>query len=113
MAELVDKSMPIAVVLYNALSCGEGGAWRGPSKTLLFNGTHGISPRVPLTKLLELDRDIYQYLIALLVVALAWVGEALVMLEGIQITTVIREAFDTMLLKESGHNYDNYGLVNR
>ena len=48
---------------------------------------------------------------ALMVATLAWVGETLVVPEGTRITTMTREAFDNMLLKEAGHNYDNYGLV--
>ena len=38
-------------------------------------------------------------------------GETLVMLEGMQITTMIREVFDNMLLKKSGHNHNYYGLL--
>ena len=33
--------------------------------------------------------------------------------EGTQITTMTRETFDNMLLKEASHNYDNYGLVSQ
>ena len=50
---------------------------------------------------------------ALMVAALARVGETLVVPEGTRITTMTREAFDNMLLKEASHNYDNYGLVSR
>ena len=38
-------------------------------------------------------------------------GKTLVVPEGTRITTITREAFDNMLLKEASHNYDNYGLV--
>ena len=47
----------------------------------------------------------------LMVATLAWEGKTLVVLEGTRITMITREAFDNMLLKEAGHNYDNYGLV--
>ena len=80
-------------------------------KTLLFDVTHGLARRVLLTKLVKLDGDIHPYLFALMVAALARVGETLVVPEGTCITTMMREAFDNMLLKEVGHNYDNYGLV--
>ena len=42
---------------------------------------------------------------------LAWVGKTLVVPEGTRITMMSREAFDNMLLKEAGCNYDNYRLV--
>ena len=38
-------------------------------------------------------------------------GETLVVPEGMQITMIIREAFDDTLLREAGHNYNNYRLV--
>ena len=40
-------------------------------------------------------------------------GQDLGSTEGTRITTMIREAFDNMLLKEASHNYDNYGLVSQ
>ena len=46
-----------------------------------------------------------------MVAALVRAGETLVVLEGMRISMMTREAFDNMLLKEAGHNYDNYGLV--
>ena len=48
-----------------------------------------------------------------MVAALAWVGKTLVVPEGTRISTMTREAFDNMLLKEAGRNYNNYGLVSR
>ena len=48
-----------------------------------------------------------------MVAALAWVGETLVVPEGTRISTMTREAFKNMLLKETSRNYDNYGLVSR
>ena len=81
--------------------------------TLLFDVAHGLARRVPLTKLVELDGDIRPYLATLMVAALAWAGETLVVPEGTRISTMTREAFDNMLLKEASRNYDNYGLVSR
>ena len=46
-----------------------------------------------------------------MVATLAWVAETLVVPEGTHITTMTRGAFDNMLLKEAGCNYNNYGLV--
>ena len=111
-AMLAEKSMPTAVALYDAILFGEGGGQRGPSKTLFFNITHRLARRLLLTKLVELDRDIQLYL-AVLMVSLSWVGEALVLLEGIQIRTITREVFNNIFLKKFGNNYDNYGLVSK
>ena len=108
---LVDKSTPIVAALFDAIPRGKGGKWRGPSRTLLFDVAHGLAHRVPLTKLVELDGDVHLYLTALMVAALVWAGETLVVPEGTRITTMTREAFNNMLLKEASHNYDNYGLV--
>ena len=84
---------------------------RGPGKTLLFDVTHRLTCRVPLTKLVKLDGNVHPYLGTLMVAALAWVGKTLVVPEGTRITTMMREAFDNMLLKEASCNYNNYGLV--
>ena len=80
---------------------------------LLFDVAHGLARRIPLTKLVELDSDVRLYLAALMVAALVQVGETLVVPEGMRISTITREAFDNMLLKEAGRNYNNYGLVSR
>ena len=108
---LVDKSTPVVAALFDAIPRGEGGRWRGLAKTLLFDVAHGLTRRVPLTKLVELDGNVHLYLAALIVATLAWMGETLVVPEGTPTTMMTREAFDNMLLKEAGHNYDNYGLV--
>ena len=79
----------------------------------MFDFACRLAQRVPLTKLVKLDVDICPYLTALMVAALAWVGETLVVPEGTHITTITREASDNMLLKEAGCNYDNYGLVSQ
>ena len=82
MAALVDKSTPTVVALFYAIPRGEGGRWRGPGKTLLFDIPHGLPQRVPLTKLVELDSNVYPYLATLMVATLAWAGKTLVMPEG-------------------------------
>ena len=109
----MDKSTPAAAALFDAIPRGEGGKRRGPSRTLLFDVARGLACRVPLTKLVELDGDVHPYLAALMVAALARVGETLVVPEGMRLSTMTREAFNNMLLKEAGRNYDNYGLVSR
>ena len=109
----MDKSTPAAAALFDAIPRGEGGKWRGPSWTLLFDVARGLTRRVPLTKLVELDGDVHPYLAALMVATLARAGETLVVPEGTRISTMTREAFDNMLLKEAGQNYNNYGLVSR
>ena len=112
-AVLVDKSTPIAAALFDAFPRGEGGKWRGLSRTLLFDAAHRLACRVLLTKLVELDGDIYPYLAALMVATLVRVGKTLVVPEGTPISMMTREAFNNMLLNEAGRNYDNYGLVSR
>ena len=107
-AVLVDKSMPIVAALFDAIPRGKGVKQRGPSRTLLFDIARRLACRVPLSKLVELDSDVRPYL-----AALARAGKTLVVPEGTHITRMTREAFYNMLLKEAGHNYDNYGLVNR
>ena len=97
--------------LFDAIPRGKGGKRRGPSRTLLFDVACGLACQVPLTKLVELDGNVCPYLTALMVAALAQAGETLVVPEGTRISTMTREAFDNMLLKEAGRNYDNYRLV--
>ena len=105
--------MPIVAALFNAIPRGEGGRWRGLSKSLLFNVTRRLARGVPLTKLVKLDRDIHLYHAALMVATLAWAGKTLVVPEGTRITTMMRKAFKNMLLKEGGRNYVNYRLVSQ
>ena len=107
----MDKSTPAAAALFDAISRGEGGKRRGLSRTLLFDVTCGLAHRVPLTKLVELDGDVRPYLAALMAATLVRAGETLVVPEGMRISTISREAFDNMLLKEARCNYNNYGLV--
>ena len=99
--------------IYDAIPCGEGGRQRRPGKTLLFDVTHGLAHRAPLTKLAKLNGDIHLYLTTLIVAALAWAGEALVMQKDTQTIKMTREAFNNVLLNEGGYKYDNYWLVSR
>ena len=105
--------MPAVAALFNAIPRGNGGKQRGPPRTLLFDVARGLARRVLLTKLVELDGDVRPYLAALMVATLARAGETLVVPEGTRISTIRREAFDNMFLKEAGRNYDNYKLVSR
>ena len=98
--------MPIAAALFDAIPQGKVGRQRGPGKTFLFYVTRRLAQRVLLTKLVKLDGDIWPYL-AVMVATLAWVGETLVVPEGVRITIMTREAFDNMPLKEGNCNYDN------
>ena len=74
MAMLVDKSMPAIVALFDFIPCGKGGRQSGLGKTLLFDIARGLAQRVPLAKLVELDRGIHLYLAALMMATLARVG---------------------------------------
>ena len=107
----MDKRTPVVVALFDVIPYGEGGRQRGLGKTLLFDVACGLAQRVLLTKLVKLDGKTHLYLATLMVAALAQVGEALVIPEGMQIMMMTREAFENILLKEASCNCDNYGLV--
>ena len=79
----------------------------------MFDVAHRLACRVLLTKLLELDDDIHPYPTVRMLATLAWVGNALVVSEDMQIMAKTREVFDNMLLKKAGYRYDNYRLVSR
>ena len=110
---LVDNITPTVAVFFDAIPPGEGGSWRGPGKTLLFDITHRLGHKVQPTKLAKLDGSMCPYFTALMVAALAHVGVVLVMPEGMQITTMTREVFNNILPKEDNHNYDKYSLFCR
>ena len=110
-ATLLDKSTPAVVALFDAIPWGEGGRWRGLGKTLLFHIACRLARRVLLTKLVELDEDICPYLATLMMATLVCMGETLLILEGMQIMTMTKEAFGNIFLKEAAHNYDNYRMV--
>ena len=105
MAMLVDKSTPAMAAFYDAITCGKGGRLRELGKTLLFDVNYGLIQRVPLTKLVELDGDIYLYFATLMVATLVWASETLVMAKGTRTMMLTREAFNNMLLKEFSHSY--------
>ena len=67
MATLVDKNTPTVVALCDTIPHGEGVRQRGPSKTLLFDVIYRLVHRIPLTKLVELDKDVCLYLTMLIV----------------------------------------------
>ena len=58
------------VALCDTIPPGEGGRRKGPRKTLLFDIASGLTCRVPLTKLVQLDRDVYLYLATLMAATL-------------------------------------------
>ena len=63
--------------------------------------------------MVEVDGDVCPYLTVLMVATLAQADKTLVVPEGTHITMMTRKAFNNMLLKEAGRNYDNYGLVSQ
>ena len=69
---LVDPSAPSVNNAFtpDVIPRGESGCRRDPSRTLLFDIARGLVQRVPLTKLVELDGDVWPYLAALIVAAL-------------------------------------------
>ena len=86
MAMLVEKSTPAVVALFYAIPLGKEGRRRELGKTLLFSIACELAGRVLLTKLVQLDGNVWPYLSALMVATLAWVGQTLVMSEGTWIT---------------------------
>ena len=112
-ATLVNKNMLTVVAFYNTITHGNRGRWRAFRKTLLFDVAYGLAYRVLFTRFVELDGDIHLYLAAMMMATLGWAGEALVIPEGMKITTMTREAFCNMLLKEASHNNNNYRLFSR
>ena len=112
-AALVDKLTPAMVALFDTIPHSKEGRQRELGKTLLFEVACGLAQRVPLTKLVKLDGDVRPYLTPLMVATLAWVGENLVVPEGMWIMKMIREVLNNMLLREASHTYDNYGLISR
>ena len=79
----------------------------------LFDVACGFTCRVPLTKLVGMDGNVHLYLAMLMVGALMCMGKTLVMPKGMQIIMITRKAFKNILLKDSSHNCNNYGLVSR
>ena len=69
---LVDPSAPSMnnAFMPDVIRRGESGCRQGPSRTLLFNIARGLACRVPLTKLVELDGNVWPYLAVLMVTAL-------------------------------------------
>ena len=72
LTSLVDPSAPSVNNAFtpDVIPQGESGHRCGHSRILLFNVTRGLARRVLLTKLVELDRDIWPYLAVLVVAAL-------------------------------------------
>ena len=70
---------------------GEGGRRKGPAKSMLINVARGLARRVPLTKLIALDSDIRPYLVSLMVAALHWAKDKLVVPNDLEIKRVTRE----------------------
>ena len=81
-ATLVDKNTPTVAALFDTIPWGKVGMQRGLGKTLLFDIACRLSQRVPPTKLVKLVGVVHPYLAVLIVATLAWVGEMLVMPEG-------------------------------
>ena len=63
---------------------GESGQRRRPSHTLLFDVARGLAHRVPLTKLVELDGDVWPYLAMLMVATLVRAHEMLTIPDTLQ-----------------------------
>ena len=79
LTSLVDPSAPSVnnAFMPDMIPRGESSQRRGPSHTLLFNIARGLACRVPLTKLVELDGNVWPYLAVLMVAALVRAHETL------------------------------------
>ena len=66
---------------------------------------------MPLTKLVQLDGDVRQYLASLMTAALHKAGDTLVIPDKMTIKRLTEEEFDNLLKEEAGKTYDNYGTI--
>ena len=81
---------------------------RDPNDTLL-DVARSMQRRVPLTKLIEMDEHSRPYMAALLVSALAPIGEKLIVPRSLAVQAVEDEEFQTYLRDMSVRTYDRYG----
>ena len=78
LTSLVDPSVPsVNASMPDVIPRGESGRRRGPSRTLFLDVAGGLTHRVPLTKLVELDDNVPPYLAMLMVAALVQAHETL------------------------------------
>lgn len=78
---------------------------------MLQDIARGLARRVPLTKLVSMDKDVRPYLASLMVSALHKAGDELVIPDDIKLRTVTTEEFNNLLMKSAGETYDNYGMI--
>ena len=64
---------------------GDGGGCRRPAKSMLIDVDRGIARRVPLTKLVALDSNIHPYLALLMLAALNYAKDKLVVPDNLEI----------------------------
>ena len=95
LTQLVDPSAPS--VNFATAPRGDGGARRGPARTLMFDVARGLARRVPLTKLVALHCNVRPNMAVLMVAALAKAKDKLVMPNDLQVETVTRDVFENML----------------
>lgn len=67
----------------------------------MFNVTKELDRRVPLAKLVHLNRDICLYLVSLMVVALSQAKEALVVPDNLELHRSLHNHFNSLFAKNS------------
>lgn len=71
----------------------------------------GLARQVPLTKLVQLNRDIHLYLVSLIVVALSCTKEALVVPDDLELQRILCGRFNLLLAENTDKDYHAYGTL--
>lgn len=71
----------------------------------------GLTRRVPLTKLLEMDATIRPYLVALMVSALEAAGETLVVPDTLKLSRVTQDYYKEHLALKASEGYNRWGRL--
>ena len=87
---------------------------RGRTNTeTLLDVAKGLQKKVSLPKLIQLDDKIRPYLAALMVAALAHVGERLVIPDDVELRRVSRQRFEEHLAELAGRAYNKHGSLTK
>lgn len=78
---------------------------------MLHDIARGLARRVPITKLVALDKDVRPYLASLMISAIHRAGDSLIIPQDIKLQMVTTQEFNNMLKREAGKSYDNYGMI--
>ena len=87
LTSLVDPSAPSVSNAFtpDVIPSGESGHRCRSSRTLLFDIARGLAYRVPLTKLVELDGNVWPHLATLMVATLVWAHKMLTIPDALKL----------------------------